>query len=84
MKMPVVATDIRGCREAVDDNRTGILVPVKNPQKLADAIIYLLENPEIGKKMGSVGREKVEKQFDEKLVFSRMEEGYKKLINEKL
>ncbi|MGB2762535.1 MAG: glycosyltransferase family 4 protein [Minisyncoccales bacterium] len=84
MKKPVIATDIRGCREAVDDGKTGILVPVRNPEKLAEAIIYLLENPEKAKKMSEEGRERAEKEFDERLVFDRIKTEYQRLIKEKL
>jgi len=81
---PVVATDIRGCREAVDRGRTGILVSVKNPDELANAIIYLLSNPKIAKEMGKNGRMKVKREFDERIIFNRIEECYQKLVEDKL
>jgi len=84
MERPVVATYIRGCREAVDNGKTGILVPVKDSEKLAEAIIYLLENPEVACEMGRQGRQKVEREFDEKLVFDRIKECYRNLIREKI
>jgi len=80
MNKPVVATNIRGCREAVDNGKTGILAPVNSPEKLAEAIIYLLENPEVAKEMGIAGREKIQKEFDERRVFGRIEEEYKRLL----
>ncbi|GAI46810.1 unnamed protein product, partial [marine sediment metagenome] len=60
---PIVATNIRGCREAVDDRITGILVPVKNPEKLAKAIIYLFENPKDSQKMAEEGIKFFQKRF---------------------
>ncbi|MCK4454164.1 glycosyltransferase family 4 protein [Candidatus Parcubacteria bacterium] len=84
MKKPVIATDIRGCREAVDDDKSGILVPLKNPESLSQAIIYLLRNPEKAKKMGEEGRKRAEKEFDERLVFGRIKTEYQRLIKEKL
>jgi len=84
MERPVVATDIRGCREAVDDSKTGILVPAKNPKKLAEAIIYLLKNPEKAKEMGKKGRMKIIKEFDERLIFARIQKEYQRLVQEKL
>ena len=84
MRRPVVATDVRGCREAVEDGKTGILVPVRNPEKLAQAIIYLLNNPEIAQKMGENGRRKAEREFDEKIIFGRIKTEYQQLIKEKL
>jgi len=54
---PIVTTDMPGCREIVRDGENGILVPVKNPLGLADAIQKLLEDPDLRKRMGSRGRE---------------------------
>ncbi len=84
MEVPVVVSDTGGCPETVNDGETGILVPLKNVEKLTEAILYLLKNPEIGKEMGRKGREKVLKEFNEQLVFERMEKEYNRLINEKL
>lgn len=84
MEKPVIATDIRGCRESVDNGKTGILVPIKSPEKLAEAIIYFLENPTIAKEMGKNGRIKVAKEFDELLIFDRMKKEYDRLIQEKI
>ena len=83
-KRPVVATDTRGCREEVENGKSGILVPVKNPGKLAEAIIFLLENPEKAKEFGVNARLRVEKEFDEKMVFEKISLAYKNLIKEKL
>jgi len=80
MSLPVIATDIRGCRGAVDDQKTGILVPPKNYQKLAEAIMYLLSDAEKAKEMGKNGRKKAEKEFDERLFFDKMEKEYKNFI----
>lgn len=84
MEKPVIGTDIRGCREAVDKNKTGLLVPAKNPEELAKAIIYLIENPGIGEEMGKAGREKVLREFDENIIFDRIKKEYSRLINKKL
>ncbi|GEM_PF-82905 len=81
---PVVATNIRGCREAVNDGETGILVPVKNSKKLAEALTFFLNNPEEAKKMGKAGRIKTTREFDEQLVFDRIKKEYERLINKKL
>ena len=84
MEKPVIATNIRGCREAVEAGKTGILVPLKNPEKLAEAIIHLFNNPEKAKEMGRKGREKVLREFDESIVFSKIKTEYQRLIKEKL
>lgn len=83
MGKPVVATNIRGCREAVEDGRTGILVPVRDAQALAEAIIYLLQNEERAQEMGRAGRKRAEELFDERKVFQRVEAEYRQLLTEK-
>ncbi len=84
MQKPVVAGRAGGCLEAVDDGKTGILVQIKNPQKLAESIIYVLENPEIAEKMGKAGREKIVNEFSEELFFGRLKKGYDEIISKKL
>lgn len=59
----VVTTDVPGCRDAIIPCKTGILVPVKNSTKLAEAIIWLIQNPSKRVKMGKAGRELAEEKF---------------------
>lgn len=84
MEKPVIATNIRGCKEAVDNNKTGMLIFPKTPRKLAEAINKLLSDPKEAKKMGIEGRKKVLSEFDEKLVFDRIIKEYNRLIKERL
>jgi glycosyltransferase involved in cell wall biosynthesis len=60
---PVVATRVGGNVELVEDGKTGLLVPVQNPKALADAILYILNNPEQAKEMGKQGKNRVAKNF---------------------
>ena len=55
--LPVITTDVPGCRDAVIKNVTGILVPVKDEIKLANAIKKLFENVNLRNKMGKANRE---------------------------
>ena len=66
--LPVVATNIRGCREAVVDGETGLLVPPRNGTALAEAVGRLLEDPNLAVSMGRAGRERAVRLFDEKSV----------------
>ncbi len=81
--LSVVATDVRGCREAVEDGVTGILVPLHKPQKLAEALIYFLQNSDKALEMGKNGRKKAEKEFDERLAFAKIKETYEHLLSTK-
>ena len=53
----LIATDVPGCREVVQHQKTGLLVPVRDPVALADAIASLLTNHELRAAMGASGRE---------------------------
>ena len=64
----VVTTDVPGCRDAIIPNKTGILVPVKDVDKLAEAIIWLIKNPSKRVKMGKDGRKLAEEKFQIKKV----------------
>jgi len=79
MELPVVATDIRGCREAVINGQTGLIVPPRNSEKLADAISQLLASPEMRQSFGKAGRQRIEAEYDERLVFDRLAAAYKEL-----
>ena len=57
--VPIVASKIGGIPDAVKDGGNGVLVPPRDSEKLADAIIYLLENEDIREKMGGNGKKKV-------------------------
>ncbi len=58
---PIVASDVPGCRDVVEDGVNGLLVPPGNPVALARAIELLLANPERRRQMGERGREKAER-----------------------
>jgi glycosyltransferase involved in cell wall biosynthesis len=61
---PVVASAVGGIVDVIQHEKTGLLVPEKNPQAIADAVLRLLENPELARRLGQTGREEAEWQFD--------------------
>ena len=72
MGRPIVATDVPGCREVVDDGVTGLLGEVKNAQSLSAKLAQILTmNEDARREMGLRGREKVMAEFDEALVIER-------------
>jgi glycosyltransferase involved in cell wall biosynthesis len=79
MELPVVATDIRGCREAVVNEVTGLLVPAKDGRALGGAIRRILDDSELAQGFGKAGRERVLTTFDERFVFARLEKFYREL-----
>ncbi len=69
---PIITTDHTGCREVVDNEKNGYLVPVKNPSALADAITTLASNESLRQSFGQHSRLKAEAEFDEKLVVNKI------------
>ena len=62
-KIPVVASNIGGIPEIIEDKKTGLLVEPKNSEALAKAITYLLENTKLAKELGKNLNNKITKNF---------------------
>jgi len=70
----VVTTDVPGCRDAIEPDVTGLLVPVRDPFALADAIQRLANDPKLRQQMGRAGRELAEREFAiEKVVLRHLD-----------
>jgi glycosyltransferase involved in cell wall biosynthesis len=80
MGKPLITTDWTGCRDAVDDQVNGLLVPVKDVGALAEAMTWMINNPEKRVSMGRAGRLKVVKEFDEKIVLRKTLDVYDQAI----
>lgn len=68
MGKPVIATDIRGAREEVVPEVTGLLVPTRSPDGLAQAMLRFVADPEWGSRLGAAGRERARRLYDERNV----------------
>jgi glycosyltransferase involved in cell wall biosynthesis len=79
--LPLIATDVPGCREIVAPNVNGLLVPAKDSTSLAEAIKYLADNPSVRVRMGLAGRKKVLAEFDEKNVIKETLGVYRELMS---
>ena len=71
MGLPTVASDIRGNRQVIADGATGILVPVRNAARIADAVEQLVGDPELRTKMGLAARRRAAAEFDQQRVIDR-------------
>jgi glycosyltransferase involved in cell wall biosynthesis len=80
MGVPAVTTDVRGCREIVEDGATGLVVPAGRPSALADALLRLLRDTELAAGLGLGARSRARARYDERMVFSRLEEIYAELL----
>jgi glycosyltransferase involved in cell wall biosynthesis len=76
MQLPVVATDIRGCREVVRPGETGLLVPLRDQTALRQALVWLIENRAKAAAMGHSGRRHVVANFDARSVLERLRAFY--------
>jgi glycosyltransferase involved in cell wall biosynthesis len=83
MRLPCVATDVRGCRQAVAHGRNGLLVPPGAAGALAAAILELLGDPELARRLGEEGRRRAVAEFDERRVFAQVLAEYERLLTEK-
>jgi glycosyltransferase involved in cell wall biosynthesis len=77
--LPVITTDVRGCRETVIHGETGLLVPPKDAATLASAISTLLSDGAARDRMGRAGRALAERRFDQRDVFRKVLAGYAEL-----
>lgn len=66
----VITTRSIGCKDAVKDGETGFLVPVSDPEAMAEKCIYLIEHPETAQAMGAAARQFAQKTFDEQAINS--------------
>lgn len=74
--LPVVATAVGGSPEVVENCVTGLLAPARDPAALANAILSVLSDPNLGRRMGQLGRERVEQCFDIRKMTTRYEALY--------
>ena len=79
---PVIATAVGGVPELVEDGVTGILVPSRDPQALAQAILRLVKDPDLRQRMGKAAQERALERFDIARTAREYEALYLKLLEE--
>lgn len=82
--LPVVATDIRGCRQVVDHGSTGLLVPVRSADDLAAAVGGLVGDPDRRRSMGAAALERARSRFDQRRVVDITIRTYERLLRASL
>jgi glycosyltransferase involved in cell wall biosynthesis len=81
---PVVATDVGGNRELVIPGENGLLVPPRDPEALAQAILSLLDDPERARQMGDKGRSIVLSQFSQERMVADYQELWLNLLEKNI
>lgn len=80
MSKAIIATPVDGSKEAIVSGENGLLVPCKDPQALAEAILKLHHDKELRKGFGRAARKTVEERFDLKMMIQNNEELYHSLL----
>jgi glycosyltransferase involved in cell wall biosynthesis len=80
MELPIITTDVPGCRDVVDHGISGLLVPQRDARSLVLAIRLLLENPALAKRLGKAARQKVVAEFQVSLVNESTLQQYSRLL----
>jgi len=78
--LPVVATDVGGNAEAVENGVSGFIIPSDDPAALSEAISRLIFNPSQAKAMGKAGRNLVIEKFTTKAMMDKISAAYQKLL----
>ncbi len=81
MGVPVVATDVGGLRDTVCHEETGLLIPAKSVEALADALVTLLRDGPRRLQMGQAGREWVREHFDRRRVLDQWVHTYHRALD---
>jgi glycosyltransferase involved in cell wall biosynthesis len=82
VEKPVVATSAGGVLDIIQDKVTGLLVPLKDAESMAAAILQLLQNPEQAKQIGARARERAKRRFSVEQHVTAVEEIYKKVLSQ--
>ena len=79
-RVPVIATDVSGISEVIEDGKTGLLIREKDPDAIAGAVRHMVTNRDRALSMAEAGRERVLNQFDPQSNHRRVLDLYTRLI----
>jgi glycosyltransferase involved in cell wall biosynthesis len=80
MRLPIVTTDIRGCRQVVTHEHNGLLVPLRDKAALEASLRRLIDEPELRSRFGQAGYERSRVEFDEQRICWTVLETYARCI----
>ncbi len=80
--LPLVATDVPGCREVITDGEDGLLVPARDAPALAAASLRLLDDPKLAARLGAAARRKALSEFDDHIIIDRTLAVYAELLGD--
>jgi glycosyltransferase involved in cell wall biosynthesis len=83
MSKPVIATSVGGTPEVIQDGQTGLLIPPADPERVAEAIITMIENPELRHKFAQAGHKRALSHFTVDRMTKRYEDIFIELLSRK-
>jgi len=83
MGLPSIVSDINGCNEIIIDDQNGTIVPVKNSEKLKQAMERMISDRDYFQKLKTNARPMIESRYEQSEVWNAILSEYKKLIKEK-
>ncbi len=83
MELPIVTTNVPGCKDIVLHNKTGLLVNKEDPESIKDALTFLMNNKNLCKNFGENVRVHIEKNFTNEIINNQTFDLYKKIIGRK-
>jgi len=81
MGLPSIVTDINGCNEIIKNEYNGLIIPPKNQEAIEEAMIRLLEDQELTKRLASHARESIVYRFEQQTVWQLIKEEYDKQLS---
>jgi glycosyltransferase involved in cell wall biosynthesis len=72
-----------GSRESVESGRSGFVVPPEDPEALADAIVNLLDDPDLRHRFGEAARDRIAARFDIEQASAALTELYHSVVKER-
>ncbi len=79
---PVIGTTVGGIPEIIEDGVTGLLVPPGSPDNLAQAIIKVLQDLDLARRLGAAGRQRAKTRFSPKRYVAEVQKIYEELVGE--
>jgi glycosyltransferase involved in cell wall biosynthesis len=83
MELPSIVSDINGCNEIIAENHNGVIVPVKNSERLREEMEKMILDKDYYQALKMNARPMIEERFEQSVIWNAILSEYKKLIRER-